>query len=400
VRVDHENHPESLIDGAILGTLSPEHEAELKRHLAECPDCAAELEAVCVFEASVAPGKQDDALNQAAVERALARLQQPETLGARLRRWAGSQSSLRPAAALVGAAAVVAIGFAVIKARQPAPGPLTIAPSPRTLILDDGSEVVPADRTTALQLAEHTPERTTIRLQSGSARFRVHHNSQRLFRVEAGTIEIEDLGTVFRVAHQAGRQVRVAVSEGRVAVLYPAGRLRVELGAGEDRVFSPMPEPSNAIGLTGAASKTAAPVPSAPVARVQSRPRPAADDPAGLLLAADIARRSRHPQVAVAPLRRLVERYPRDPRAPAAAFTLGWVLLTDLGRPREAAAAFAEAERIAQRGALAEDAAARVAESWQKAGDSRRAAEAARHYQQVYPTGRYIPLMRGLVGEN
>jgi transmembrane sensor len=102
----------------------------------------------------------------------------------------------------------------------------------------------------------------------------------------------------------------------------------------------------------------------------------------------------------VVPLRRLLERYPKDPRAPSAAFTLGWVLLTDLGRPREAAEAFAEAERIAPRGALAEDAAARVAEAWQKAGDLRRAAGAARHYEQMYPNGRYMPLMRGLVGEN
>jgi hypothetical protein len=99
----------------------------------------------------------------------------------------------------------------------------------------------------------------------------------------------------------------------------------------------------------------------------------------------------------VAPLRRLVERNPKDPRAPAAAFTLGWVLLTDLGRAREAASAFAEAERISPRGALAEDAAARVAEAWQKAGDLGRAAQAARHYEQMYPTGRYISLMHGLV---
>jgi TolA-binding protein len=101
----------------------------------------------------------------------------------------------------------------------------------------------------------------------------------------------------------------------------------------------------------------------------------------------------------VAPLRRLIERYPKDLRAPSAAFTLGLVLLTDLGRAREAAAAFAEAERGAPRGLLAEDAAARVAEAWQKAGDSRRAAQAARHYEQMYPSGRYITLMRGLIGE-
>jgi transmembrane sensor len=116
-------------------------------------------------------------------------------------------------------------------------------------------------------------------------------------------------------------------------------------------------------------------------------------------LSADIARRSGNPQAAVAPLRRLLKHYPKDPRAPSAAFTLGWLLLTELGRSREAAQAFAEAERIAPRGTLAEDAAARMAEAWQKAGDSRRAAEAARRYQQLYPNGRYAGLMRGLLDE-
>jgi TolA-binding protein len=123
------------------------------------------------------------------------------------------------------------------------------------------------------------------------------------------------------------------------------------------------------------------------------------DDPADLLAAADAARRSRRPGAAIAALRQLLDHYPKDPRAPSAAFTLGWVYLTDLNRPREAAAAFAAAERSAPRGALAEDAAARVAEAWQKAGESRRAAEAARHYTQAYPSGRYIGLMRGLIGD-
>jgi len=74
--------------------------------------------------------------------------------------------------------------------------------------------------------------------------------------------------------------------------------------------------------------------------------------------------------------------------------------MAGLCRPRAAAAAFAAAERGAPHGSLAEDAAARVAEAWQKAGDSRRAADAARHYERVYPSGRYITLMRGLIGNN
>jgi transmembrane sensor len=413
---DLRDHPDSLLDRAIRGELDVAGRAELDRHLARCATCAAELEVASIFMASAAPGPQDDALNRTAVEKALARLedaaldevavegalarlQESETLGRKLRRVLGLQGWLRPAVALGGVAAAVVIAFGLMRAPYPAAPSMAPIAASRTLVLEDGSEVAPADGPTAIHVVEQTPARTTVRLRSGSAQFRVRHDSRRLFRVDAGLVEIEDLGTVFRVAHESEGRVRVAVAEGRVAVLYPVSKQRVELGAGEERVFLPEPAPIAATEPASEAPRSSA-LSSVPVyARAQSRSR-GAEDPANLLLAADVARRSHRPQAAVAPLRRLMERYPKDPRAPSAAFTLGWVLLTDLGRPREAAGAFAEAERIAPRGALAEDAAARVAEAWQKAGDLRRAAGAARHYEQMYPNGRHVPLMRGLVGEN
>ena len=410
-------HPESLLDQAMRGELGVDDQATLERHLTACNECAMELEGARWFRPAIAPGEQDDALNhavvemalgrlndealdQAAVEKAMSRLRQPEGFGEKLRRWLGSSRWLRPATglALLGATAVVVIGVALHQARFVPPRVAQVSP-PRPLLLDDGSEVAPIDAATTIQLAEQTPGRTTVRLRSGGAQFRIRHDGRRVFRVDVGSLEIEDLGTVFRVEHEAGDRVHVAVSEGRVAVLYPASRLRVELGAGEDRVFPLVPEPSEAAQPAHEAPSAPAPAVAATPARGPSRAR-GGDDPADLLLAADVARRSRHPQAAVAPLRRLVEHYPKDPRAPSAAFTLGWVLLTDLGRAREAAAAFTEAERIAPRGTLAEDAAARVAEAWQKAGDSGRAAQAARHYEQMYPSGRYLSLMRGLVGEH
>jgi transmembrane sensor len=306
--------------------------------------------------------------------------------------------------AAVGAAAAAAVVFAVSHRPTTTTTASTATPTSamlgRPVILTDGSEIAPDDAATPVQIAEETPARTTIRLPAGAARFRVRHDARRLFRVDAGPFAIEDLGTVFRVAHEAEGRVRVTVSEGRVAVVSAATRMRVELGAGEDRLFSPATEPHDVLDQLSDAAKTA--VAPAPAKGSNHGPTRAhgGDDPAGLLAAADVARRSRSPRDAVAPLRRLVERYPKDPRAPSAAFTLGWVLLTDLNRPRDAAVAFADAERIAPRGALAEDAAARVAEAWQKAGEPRRAAAAARHYAQMYPSGRYIVLMRGLIGEN
>jgi transmembrane sensor len=393
-------HPEGLLDRAIRGELGSSERAALERHLADCPTCVVELESALAFQASVAPGRQDEALYRAAIDGAMERLQERETLGERVRRWVGGERALRPWAGLatLGVVATVAVGLVMFHTHQVPPLSPPVAPSD-SLILNDGSEVTPTTATTTIQVAEQTPTRTTVRLRSGSAQFRVRHDSRRLFRVDTGAIEIEDLGTVFRVAHEAAGKIRVAVSEGRVAVLYPASQSRTELGAGESRTFEPLPVSGDAPESPKEATKLTT-TPSAAAAGPPGTPRPhGTEEPAALLLAADLARRSGKPQAAVAPLRRLVEHYPKDPRAASAAFTLGWVLLTDLGRPREAAVAFAEAERHAPRGMLAEDAASRVAEAWQRAGDSRRAAQAARHYEQLYPTGRHLPLMHALVGE-
>jgi transmembrane sensor len=429
----HEHDDEALqqlIDRAVRGTLGTDESAALEHHLAGCPTCAAELDAMRACNASLssrpnddehdrvaiervmaqvgergtvhelrASDTRDDALDRLAVERTMARLTVRERFGPKVRRhW-------RPAAGIAGLGAAAAIAFAGLNATPPrtaTPTTEALAPRPAALVLADGSEIVPDNAATAIQVGEDTPERTTVRLPAGAAGFRVRHDARRLFHVDAGSVQIDDLGTVFRVAHETGGRVHVSVSEGRVAVRSTAGGLRVELGAGEDRVFSgpnESGEPRAAIGRSPDSGTPPPLVTTAGEARVTSRAR-VPEGPTDLLAAADVARRSRQPRAAVPPLRRLLDNFPKDPRAPSAAFTLGWIYLTDLNRPREAAVAFAEAERIAPRGALAEDAAARVAEAWQNAGDSRRAAEAARHYSQVYPTGRYIALMRGLIGDH
>ena len=437
MRVDdrsYDHAEEALIDRAARGALSAADQARLERHLPGCPTCAAELEAMRAFDHSLAPGPDDEVLDRAAVDRAMACLGERQLFDVSMASGPGDEALdraavdramarlgerqapssrrrrlLRPATgiAALGAAAAAAVVFSLFHAPPPNTSektPETVTNtvaatvgSPRPLLLADGSEIVPDDATTAIRVGEETPVLTAVRLVSGAARFRVRHKSGRVFRVDAGPIAIEDLGTVFRVAHEAAGRVRVTVSEGRVAVLSVASRLRVELAAGDDRVFPATAAPHDAPDPVEAAKAPAATTVQAS-ARAHTRAQ-LADDPAELLLAADLARRTGQPRDAVAPLRRLVDRYPKDPRAPAAAFTLGWVLLTDLNRPREAAVAFAAAEQSAPRGALAEDAAARVAEAWQKAGEARRAATAARHYEQVYPEGRYIALMRGLIGK-
>jgi transmembrane sensor len=118
------------------------------------------------------------------------------------------------------------------------------------------------------------------------------------------------------------------------------------------------------------------------------------DDIGDLLLAADVARMSHHPAQAIDPLRRAVRNHRGDPRAPLAAFTLGRVLLDELGRPREAADAFADARAIAPGGPLAEDALAREVEAASRAGDASRASARAQLYVTTYPAGARIRSVR------
>jgi transmembrane sensor len=112
------------------------------------------------------------------------------------------------------------------------------------------------------------------------------------------------------------------------------------------------------------------------------------------MLAADVARLSGHAGEAVTHLRAVVSRHGGDPRAPLAAFTLGRVLLDELGRPGAAAAAFADAQRLAPGGALAQDALAREIEALAKAGQTVAAHDRALLYVERYPSGRRIKSVR------
>lgn len=116
--------------------------------------------------------------------------------------------------------------------------------------------------------------------------------------------------------------------------------------------------------------------------------------PGELLLLADVARLSRHPADAVAPLGRLLREHPADPRAPLAAFTLGRVLLDELGRPREAAQSFLRVQELDPDGPLSQDALAREVEAWSRAGEGASARTRALHYLQKYPAGRRLRSVR------
>jgi transmembrane sensor len=108
-----------------------------------------------------------------------------------------------------------------------------------------------------------------------------------------------------------------------------------------------------------------------------------------LMLAADVARLSRHPAEAVRLLSEVSARFPGDPRAPLAEFTKGRVLIENLGNPSQAAQAFARARSLSPTGSLAQDALSREVDATLAASQTARAKSLARLYLSSYPEGRH-----------
>jgi transmembrane sensor len=295
-------------------------------------------------------------------------------------------------------------------ASAPAEAPRLSAPA-HLLELPDGSSVSARSTDARLQPVEITAGAVTLKLEAGAAKFSVTPDPARPFRVLARDVTVTVLGTVFEVSIEASG-VRVIVERGRVRVDSSASTR--ELSAGDSAFFrdalaAPAPRPAPASPVVPA-PQAAAPGPSwrtlaqdgdytAAFARLTSEgPGAVRDAPEDLLLSADVARLGGQPAKAVQPLERVVTKHPNDSRAPLAAFTLGRTLLDQLGRPREAANAFASARRLAPSGALAQDALAREVESWSRAGETEKAHSRALEYVKLYPLGRRTASVRRLGG--
>ena len=269
-----------------------------------------------------------------------------------------------------------------------------LLPAAPLLVTSDGSSVTALSPATRATLEESSDTRTVVRLaEGGAARFEVTPGRPRTFTVLAGDVTVTVLGTVFTVERE-GATARVAVSRGRVRVAWPAGS--AELAAGESGVFpredAPVAPPTSpqTIDARPAAAKASA----SATGSARSGQGVAAEDPAELLRVADEARIAGDGARAVATYRRMLVACPRAPRAPLASFSMGRVLLELLGRPREAALAFA----AARSGQLAEDALGREIEAWTRAGDAAKARERAEEYLRLYPTGRRAKSVRKAAG--
>jgi transmembrane sensor len=258
-----------------------------------------------------------------------------------------------------------------------------------------------------VHLDQQSAELVSSTVVSGSARFDVVPNHSRTFEVHAGDVTVRVLGTAF-VVERSGNGAHVTVERGRVRVSWPGGE--AELGVGEGGEFPPsivgVPE-TEASAVPVEALPVVAPQPWRDFARrgqyaqafaaLRRTPNDVEDTPQDLLLSADVARLSGHPAQAVAPLRKVTARYPKDPRAPVAAFTLGRVLLDDLGRASDAAVAFGQAERLWPSGPLAGDAQARQAEALKRSGQMAQARAVAEKYLAARPSGRHAASLRAML---
>jgi transmembrane sensor len=260
-------------------------------------------------------------------------------------------------------------------------------------VLSEGSAIELTTPEAELVVESDQPQRIAVRLSAGGAHFDVVPNlAQRQFSVVAGAIEVVVVGTVFDVT-LSGERVHVAVTHGKVRVLSPAGVTFI--AAGESREFDDQVGPPPQAADDDAAKARTTPVqllrrePPAP----RARPEPASNEVDGWMDAADAARQRGHLETAALYLRKVVSGHRESPATPLAAFTLGRLLLERLGRPGEAAAAFATARELAPAGSLASDALAREVEAWSKAGHADLAADRARVFLQAYPSSRRARVM-------
>ncbi|MEQ8692008.1 MAG: FecR domain-containing protein [Pseudomonadales bacterium] len=126
--------------------------------------------------------------------------------------------------------------FAVLPSTpEPEPAHLSYSSdySPREVLLADGSRITLDAATTVEALITQT--RRELRLLTGQAVFDVTRDVHRPFRVIAGPMEIEVLGTVFNIDRSQPGAVSVTLLEGSLAVRVDKDRngQRRTLAAGE-----------------------------------------------------------------------------------------------------------------------------------------------------------------------
>ena len=260
------------------------------------------------------------------------------------------------AVSAMGLAAAAAVLVAVRSKPQSVQSP-AVATAIGPLFLSDGSSLHSAHASGG-ELAMKAPDGTTLTLANGATlevlsngagevrlrqpegrvAYDITPGGPRRWTIESGPVVVEVVGTSFVVERDANH-VQVDVSRGHVVVrgegvthgvenLLAGGHVDVRLQPSAEAVVAPSSpdavRPAAAPSVrkgAGQGTTLGETVPNEPAQHVQIA------SIGELLAQADAARLSPHPSDAARPLQQLLEAYPKDARAPLAAFTLGQVYL-------------------------------------------------------------------------
>jgi transmembrane sensor len=267
---------------------------------------------------------------------------------------------------------------AIAIADAPATSPVVAIPDESALTLPDGSQ---AQMHTGARVDVDVQTDELVRLvqYAGVVRYEVTPNRERRFVVHADDVQVRVIGTVFTVALDE-HVVRVAVERGKVEVA-ESDRV-VQLGAGDALEIDRAESIDEPIVLEDPVVELEPAKPVASARELEER--------------ADAARVAGRSGEAASALTELVKRYPKDPRAYSAYFTLGKVERSR-GRHTAAAMAFTACHQRAPAGPLAEDARAEAAVAWLTAGQTDRAAAAAQAYLDRYASGAHRARMQRIL---
>jgi len=200
-----DQHPEDLIDRAVQGRLEPAEQAALNHHLAGCAACAAHVSLAPRFARDLAPQARDAALDQRAIEAAMARMQQSPSLRRRPApswvRWAAAVALL---VSVTAGAAV--IGHRIVsRPASPPPAPAVERPAPRAPVRPVGPAPAEAPVPDEAPPAKATPpaRASAQPAVTAAALFERAEQQRREGRVDAAVATFRRLQSAFPATAEA-----------------------------------------------------------------------------------------------------------------------------------------------------------------------------------------------------
>ncbi len=259
-------------------------------------------------------------------------------------------------------------------------------------LFSDGSSIVALAAGTQLEPLAISGTDVVLHLVEGSVLIQVNKGGPRRWRVEAGALSVEVVGTTFEVSRRRDRS-RVSVSEGVVLVRgasIPDGIRKVAAGEHVEVVAQAAKE-GLAPRLDLPSDQTAQPPDSTPAKRASRELQPAAAD---LMDQFDKARAEGKWGSAQVALESLLRRFPSDPQVGLAAYQLA-ILKQRRGAPaEEVKAALLDALRRANAESLRQDCYWRLVQVAEAGGDTTSARRWARASLREFPRGRYHSQLR------